>query len=226
MTGPAAAASRPARTIPLRAAARLAVAAVVLLAVVATFLDTASRSAVNPFNFFGFFTVQSNIAAALVLLATAVLQLRGTAGPQWLVPVRAAATTYMLVVGVVYNLLLAGLAGGVELAWANWVLHVAFPIYAVLDWVVTDDRRPLSYRVIRLILIYPLLWVLVVLVRGATDGWVPYPFLDPASGYASVLLYVTVIAAAFAGFGALVILISRRIGPVSELAERVRGSRG
>ncbi|WP_394249043.1 Pr6Pr family membrane protein [Arthrobacter pityocampae] len=210
------------QTLPLRAAVRLVVGAVVLLAVLSTFLDTASRGAVNPFNFFGFFTIQSNLLAAAVLLLAAVLQVRGAADPEWLVPVRAAVTTYMFVVGVVYNLLLAGLPGGVELAWANWVMHVGFPVYAVLDWIVAADRRALSYRVLRLILVFPLVWVTVVLMRGATDGWVPYPFLDPASGYASVAVYVVVIAVAVLAFGAVVLLISRRVPPVAELVGEAR----
>ncbi|MCU1633610.1 MAG: hypothetical protein JWM61_2262 [Micrococcaceae bacterium] len=213
------------QSLPTRAVVRVTVAAVVLLAVLSTFLDTASRTAVNPFNFFGFFTIQCNLLAAAVLLIVAVLHLRSVAEPGWVVPVRAAVTTYMFVVGVVYNLLLAGLPGGVDLAWSNWVMHVAFPIYAVLDWLVTADRRRLSYRVLRLILIYPLVWVVVVLVRGATDGWVPYPFLDPASGYASVLLYVLLIAATCTGFGALLILASRHVAPLADLFGRVRRGR-
>lgn len=213
------------RALPLRAAVRHAVGAVVVLAVASTFLDTASRGPVNPFNFFGFFTIQSNLLGAGVLLLAAALQVRGVAGPEWLLPVRAAVTTYMVVVGVVYNLLLAGLPGGVELAWANWVMHVGFPVYAALDWVVAADRRALSYRVLRLMLVFPLVWVAVVLVRGATDGWVPYPFLDPASGYVSVALYVVVIAVAVLALGAVVLLVSRRLRPVADLVgEARRGS--
>ena len=30
--------------------------------------------------------------------------------------------------------------------------------------------------------LYPVVWIAVVLVRGATDGWVPYPFLNPEQG--------------------------------------------
>ena len=201
------------RAVPPRGAIRGAAGAVVLLAVAATFADTASRGPVNPFNFFGFFTMQSNLMAAGVVLVAAVLEFRRRTPPEWFVPARAAVTTYMVVVGVVYNLLLRTIAGGVELPWANWVLHVAFPLYVLADWLLMRDRRPLSYRVIRLILVHPLVWVAVVLVRGATDGWVPYPFLDPSTGYASVLVYVVGIAVSFAAFGALVILASRVLPP-------------
>ncbi|WP_299169308.1 Pr6Pr family membrane protein [uncultured Arthrobacter sp.] len=193
----------------IRPVIRLISAVTVGTAVVATFLDTASRTTINPFNFFGFFTMQSNIMTALVIFVAAVFELGRRRTPAWLVPVRAATTTYMVVVGVVYNSLLAGLAGGVDLAWANWVLHVAFPIYALLDWLLSRDRRRLPFSTIGLILIYPLTWCAVVLVRGATDGWVPYPFLSPTTGYGSVTVYVVVIAVAFAAFGALIIWVSR-----------------
>lgn len=193
----------------LRPVVRLITVLGVVTAIVATFFDTASRTPINPLNFFGFFTMQSNIITAFVLLVAAVIELGRRSNPGWLVPVRAAATTYMVVVGIVYNLLLAGLAGGVDLAWANWVLHVAFPVYAFLDWLLNSDRHRLPFTTIGLILVYPLTWCAVVLVRGATDGWVPYPFLDPATGYGSVALYVVLIAVAFTIFGALIIAISR-----------------
>ncbi len=59
------------------------------------------------------------------------------------------------------------------------------------------------------VLMYPLVWLVVVLVRGATDGWVPYPFLDPAHGYAAVAITCIGIFAAFLLVGSLVFWASK-----------------
>jgi hypothetical protein len=187
----------------------LAIVLVVATAIVSTFFDTASRATINPFNFFGFFTMQSNIIAAVVMLVAALTALRGRQQSQWFQLARGAATTYIIIVGIVYNLLLAGLEGGVTLEWANWVVHVAYPVYAALDWLVVGDRAALAWKRLLAVLVYPVVWIIVVLIRGATDGWVPYPFLDPATGYGSVALYSIVIFAATVIVAAAVWAISR-----------------
>jgi len=188
---------------------RIVVALTVLAAVVATALDTASRTPLIPWNFFGFFTIQGNILLAVILLVTAGLSLARRPQSGGLVLARGAATGYIAIVGVVYNLLLAGLAGGVTLPWANTVMHVLFPLYGVLDWLLVGDRPPLPWRRLWVVVLYPVAWLVVVLVRGATDGWVPYPFLDPANGYGTVAVYVAAIAVAFVLAGALAWAISR-----------------
>jgi hypothetical protein len=188
---------------------RLAIVALVAVAIVATFFDTASRATINPFNFFGYFTMQSNIVTAIVLFIAALTTLRGRTQTPLLVLARACATTYIVIVGIVYNTLLAGLEGGVSLEWANWVLHVLFPIYAALDWVLFGDKSALPWNRLWVVLIYPVVWIAVVLIRGATDGWVPYPFLDPATGYGSVALYSIVIFVITVVIGAIVFALSR-----------------
>ena len=50
--------------------------------------------------------------------------------------------------GVVYNVLLAGLEGGVSLAWANSVSHIVLPLYAALDWVIFSDHSALPLNTI------------------------------------------------------------------------------
>lgn len=188
---------------------RLAVGVATIAAIVATTLDTASRVPINPFNFFGYFTIQSNIITCVAFLVAAFATFAGrkqTAGIQLL---RGAATTYIVIVGVVYNTLLAGLPGGVELEWANIVMHVIMPLYAAIDWVFFGDREALPWKRFWWVLVYPVVWLVVILIRGATDGWVPYPFLDPAQGYGVVALYAIGIAVAFGVFGSAIWAISR-----------------
>ncbi len=193
----------------VKAIVRLAVAAAGITAIVATFFDTASRTTINPFNFFGFFTMQSNIIFIVALLLTAAAAMRGRERTAKLSLFRGCATTYIVIVGIVYNTLLVGLEGGVSLDWANTILHVVLPLYAAIDWLLFADRSPLKWKLIWVSLIYPIVWLIVVLIRGATDGWVPYPFLDPAQGYGVVAAYAVAIALATLVVASLVWAASR-----------------
>jgi hypothetical protein len=185
------------------------VAVLVLVAVVATIADVASRATVNPVNFFGYFTNQSNLILAAVYLLSALAPTALAEPTRSLV--RASATTYIAIVGIVYATLLAplGAAGGVPVPWANTALHIVTPLYGVVDWLVFRDRVRLPLGRLWVVLIYPAVWVVVVLIRGATDGWVPYPFLDPAQGYGAVAGYCVGILVAFLVVGALVFWVSR-----------------
>jgi len=174
--------------------------------------EAAGRTVINPFNLFGYFTIQSNIILAVVYAVIAVVSLRGDAASPALNIARASVTTYIIIVGVVYATLLAplGAAGGVPAAWANTALHIIMPIYALADWILFSDRARIGFTRLWIVLIYPIVWVVVVLVRGATDGWVPYPFLHPDAGYASVFFYVGLIVVVMLAFGSLVFWISRK----------------
>ncbi|QYH36015.1 Pr6Pr family membrane protein [Salinibacterium sp. M195] len=189
---------------------RLGIAALVTAAVIATVAEAAGRTVINPFNMFGYFTIQSNIILAVVYAVIAVVALRGNAASPALNIARASVTTYIIIVGVVYATLLAplGAAGGVPVAWANTALHIITPVYALADWILFSDRARIAFSRLWIVLIYPIVWVVVVLVRGATDGWVPYPFLHPDTGYASVFFYVGLIVVVMLAFGSLVFWIS------------------
>lgn len=184
------------------AALRLLVAIAIVAAIVATWIAVAP---VNPFNLFGFFTIQGNVIGAVVGIVGAIRLLRGTPATTGWVVVRWCAGTYLIVVGVVFWTLLAPLnaAGGVPLPWANLVLHLVSPLAALIDLLVAPDRFRPAIRLLPLVLVYPLIWTAVVLVRGATDGWVPYPFLSPSQGYGVVAAWVALVAGVFVGAAAL-----------------------
>lgn len=187
----------------LFASLRSIAAAAIVVAIVAQFMRTASGTEVNPFNFFGYFTMQGNIIAAVAFALSAIFIFSKRAQPRWLSYLRALATVIMAIVGIVYNTLLAdaGLDGAFNVPWSNDILHIWIPIYAVADWVLFGDRIKLPFARLWVMLIYPVIWLVVILIRGATDGWVPYPFLDPASGYASVAVYCLIISAITILFG-------------------------
>jgi len=56
---------------------RLTIVLLGIAAIVSTFFDTATHATINPFNFFGFFTMQSNIIVVIVLAVSAFVSFSG-----------------------------------------------------------------------------------------------------------------------------------------------------
>ncbi|PRY55736.1 Pr6Pr family membrane protein [Glycomyces artemisiae] len=164
----------------------------------------------NPFNYFGYFTNLTSLSTSALLILTGLRTLSGSPIPMWLNASRAVATTCMLIVAVVYNVLVPGT--GSAPPWVSAWLHLAFPAAVFLDWLLIGDRSPLPWRRVWLVIPYPLLWLAVVLIRGATDGWVPYGFLLPERGAASIGLHIIGLLGAFLASGALVWSASRGSG--------------
>ncbi|MCS4274855.1 hypothetical protein M2390_000013 [Mycetocola sp. BIGb0189] len=194
---------------PVAGILRVAFGLLTLAAITGSLIHSASQGPVNPFNFFGYFTIQNNLLMGVVLIAVAIRSLSGRAPSLGWSLARGFAVSYMAVVGIVYNTLLVGVDGGASLPWSNFVMHVLFPIIAVLDWIIFTDRVALPWRTFWWVLVYPAVWTIVVLIRGATDGWVPYPFLNPANGYGVVALYCLGVVVAFLVSAAVVYWIAR-----------------
>ena len=164
-------------------------------------------------NFFSFFTILSNVAAAAALASGAWFSARGAGAPEWFWGVFGAVTTYMATTGVVYNALLRGISLDQEatLGWSNEVLHLIGPILVVALWCVAPGRPALPWRHLALAAAVHLVWGAYTLLRGALVGWYPYPFMNPAQpgGYAAVALYMVAIAACIIGADAAIVRVSR-----------------
>lgn len=210
---------------------RLAVAVALIAAIVAQLrssIDFAGkdgdRDTLNVLvNFFSYFTIDSNILTIVMLLVGAAFLARGDAlEPKAFTVFRASVTTYMVITGVVYNVLLRGeLTQGATVAWSNELLHVVGPAYVLVDWLVAPGRNRLEPRTVLAVLAFPIAWLAYTLVRGpfATDPylltsyWYPYPFINPETstgGYASVAAYAVGISVVFAGVAAGVVWLTRR----------------
>ena len=160
----------------------LAVAAVVYQLV--ALLDNPSF---HPLNFLSYFTIESNLIGAAVLLIGAIR--RDIHTPTFDL-VRGGAVVYLVTTGIVFSVLLSGTDVDTAIPWVNSVLHELMPIVIVIDWLLDPPSRTLTYRQAALWLLYPLAWLAYTLVKGPIADWYPYPFLDPAiGGYGRVALY-------------------------------------
>lgn len=194
----------------LFAVLRLAAAIAIVVAVAAQWIESQNDPGYYFFNFFGYFTIQSNLFIAATFATLAGFGFVRRVAPAWLQAVHGATVTYMATTGVVYNLLLAnGPLGEYNVAWSNDILHKWIPLFAVLQWILFGDRSRLRFKLLWLYLIYPVVWLAVILlIRGRS--FVPYPFLDiDALGGFVVFLYCLGITAFIVGMSALVITVSR-----------------
>ena len=166
-------------------------------AVVTEIATLVERNHFNPFNFFSYFTIQSNIFAFMMLLVSA-LAIASNKRSTKLNLLRGAATLYMVITGIVFAVLLAGVEGSILTAvpWDNLVLHYIMPVVLLVDWLVDKPSKAMTFKSSFVWLIYPLTYVIYSLVRGQLVNWYPYPFLDPkTNGFSSVFLTAAGIAA-------------------------------
>lgn len=234
---------------------RLAMAALIAAGVIAQLVRSVS-SAVDAgrhvptivANFFSFFTILSNVSAAVVLTVAALwffTRGRGQdAEPTGIAVALACVTTYMVITGIVYNTLLRGydLEPGSIVPWSNEVLHLFGPLFLLADLFVGPLRRALPWRAVWAIVAFPVVWVVYTMIRApfitnpgtGEPFWYPYPFLNPnnanlqpVSGYPGVILYVIGISIAMLVVGGFVVWWGRRVGgrmPEAEASGEKAGS--
>ncbi|WP_421881550.1 Pr6Pr family membrane protein [Methylibium sp.] len=164
-------------------------------------------------NFFSYFTNLSNLFAVVVLLLGAFRRPSQHSDRQDVA--RYVSAVNMAVVGIVFVALLRNVDLGALLPWVNVVLHYVMPVAIVVDWVgLQAPASPPKAWHLALALVFPAVYLVYVLLRGAAIGWYPYPFLDPANvgGYGGVALYAAGIFGTFLGAGwALLALASSGI---------------
>jgi multisubunit Na+/H+ antiporter MnhC subunit len=161
--------------------------------------------------YFSFFTILTNLLVALVFTAIAVGAAAGWVEFFSSSSVQGGAAVYIAIVGIVYQLLLRQLWNprGAQLL-ADMLLHAIIPLGYVVYWLIFAPRAGLRWRDAGVWLVYPGVYLLYVLARGAVTGLYPYPFVDvKVLGYAGVLARAVVLMAVFLGMGLLLVAVSR-----------------
>jgi len=168
--------------------------------------------------YFGFFTILTNLAVAVVCSAGA---LRGVRSRAYAPSIVGATTAAIVLVGLGYHFLLHALWAPEGAQWlADTALHYAVPIGAVAHWIAYPHSKRLPASAPLGWCVYPIAYFAYVLVRGALLHAYPYPFVDVDKlGYGRVVLNGVGLLVAFVAVGYLVRAIAnalaRRVTPAA-----------
>jgi hypothetical protein len=168
-------------------------------------------------NFFSYFTNLSNLFVAVVMLVGAIHRIQHKEPKPWEDLVRGASVAGMAVVGIVFSVLLRDTEMRSLMPWVNTLTHYIMPVAAIADWLYQPPKSKLTLSQIPYWLIFPLLYLLYTVIRGAIVGFYPYPFNNPANvgGYQGVLLYSVAIIGLFVVVSGVIIVLSNRMRKVA-----------
>jgi hypothetical protein len=158
-------------------------------------------------NFFGFFTILTNILAALALTVS-LLRPNSSLGRFFSRPgVVTAVAAAIAMVGVGYSLLLrhSWKPQGWQLV-ADEGLHDVVPVLFLIYWWFTVPKGAVRWTDIPRWCVYAVVYILYVLVLGERIGRYPYHFMDPGTiGYGRVLVNAVALVLAFAVIGVILV---------------------
>jgi hypothetical protein len=121
---------------------------------------------------------------------------------------------YIVVVGLIYNLLLAGYNPQTGLRKViDLTFHTIIPIAYPLWWLTQVPRGRLGWNALAPALVFPLAYSFVAMGKGAITGKYAYFFIDIGKyGVSQVLLNIAGLALLYAALMAVVIAFDRRAG--------------
>lgn len=147
--------------------------------------------------FFSYFTILTNIIVALCCTLNLLRPGKFFSKPATFTAI----SVYIVIVAIIYNLILRFLwqPQGLQRI-VDELLHTVIPLSFLIYWLLFIPKHTLKWSSFLPWLIYPLVYIVYVFIRGAFSGFYPYPFLDVSVlGFSKVLLNSLGIAALFTG---------------------------
>ncbi|WP_395417704.1 Pr6Pr family membrane protein [Marinoscillum luteum] len=163
--------------------------------------------------FFSFFTILTNSLVAIYFTWWVLQHKKGNPSILNKPGTLTALTVYITIVGLVYQILLRPIwePTGIQLV-VDELLHSVIPVAVIVCWYLFEDKSLVSYRQIPQWLIYPLIYLVYILIRGNGSGFYPYPFVDVGSlGLSKVLINAMGLMALFVGISALYIKVGKSV---------------
>ena len=120
---------------------------------------------------------------------------------------------YIFVVMLIYHFFLAGTWAPTGMQFVvDITLHYVVPLLYIFYWIFFGIKGRQKYSSSVSWLIYPFVYILYVLLRGAIINQYPYPFIDVTElGYPLVFRNIILIAVAYMIVGLILIIIDKRL---------------
>ncbi|WP_460544578.1 Pr6Pr family membrane protein [Echinicola sediminis] len=133
--------------------------------------------------FFSFFTILTNLMVAIYFSRQLFPDKHKGKRMFWNRSGRLTAlTVYITVVGIVYQVALRHEWNPKGLQkWVDEILHSAIPILVIIYWCLYENFPRTTFKAIPFWLMYPLCYLILVLLRAEFSGFYPYPFLKVSS---------------------------------------------
>ena len=150
--------------------------------IVQLFLMIQNRQADIPetiIRFFSFFTILTNILVALYFTIN-VFHLKGSFSKLFSAGGSITAiTTFILIVGLVYQFILRQIwePKGMQMI-VDELLHTIIPLYMLVYWFFNIQKDDLILKNLFYWLLYPVIYLVAVMLRGYFSHYYPYPFLN------------------------------------------------
>jgi len=129
--------------------------------------------------FFSYFTILTNLMVAVTTSAALLLPHSGFGSFCAKPATITAVALYIIVVGLVYNLVLRPLYS--PQGWgrvADETVHSVVPLLSVIYWLSFSAKGAVKWKNAINWLIYPLVYLIYTFVHGIFSNYYPYPFMD------------------------------------------------
>jgi hypothetical protein len=169
--------------------------------------------------FFSFFTILTNLLAAIYFTLQAMHH-KTLSAPGALTAI----AVYITIVGVVYQVLLRHVwqPTGLQMV-VDELLHSLNPVLVIGYWALYEQMRALRYNQFWRWLIYPLGYLVFILIRGYFSRFYPYPFIHAAElGYAKTFTNAFLLLLFFAAVSLLFLFIAKQSGHKKEVTPFIK----
>ncbi|MBC8770475.1 Pr6Pr family membrane protein [Arenibacter sp. BSSL-BM3] len=145
--------------------------------------------------FFSFFTILTNIMVALYFTMSYINSKKNPLNLFISDGALTALTTFILIVGLVYQVSLRHIWNPTGLQFVvDELLHTVIPIYLLIYWFRYSNKNDLETKSVLYWLLYPMVYITFIFSRGYISGYYPYPFLNiPEIGIQSALFNIGII---------------------------------